>query len=191
DLMAHVCEEPFLHLSGLFGFGFGEDELTLDVSFFRDVADKALESLRAVLPVEEEGGLFDPFLFAGAGETAEFEKRLTGCLADLAVIMIVDFLQLFRVDEKGKMLTDQLFGGISREGMDTGAGKFDLSADIGGIDNAGEVIDQFAVIGLGQNSLHNRDGPTRAGESIERERHVYKILRCVRDGKIRKLLIFP
>lgn len=123
--MAHVCEEPFLHLSGLFGFGFGEDELTLDVSFFRDVADEALESLGAVLPVEEEGGLLDPFLFAGAGETAEFEKRLVGCLADLAVIMIVDFLQLFRVDEEGKMLTDQLFGGISREGMDTGAGKFD------------------------------------------------------------------
>lgn len=47
------------------------------------------------------------------------------------------------------MLPDELFGGIPCEGKDAGAGELDDPANIGGIDNPTEIVDQFAVIGLG------------------------------------------
>lgn len=93
--------------------------------------------------------MLDPFLFASAADAMEFQDGLTGVLLNLGVIMSVDFFKLFRVDEKGEMLPYQLFGRIPGEGMDPCAGKFDEPPDVGGVDDTGEVIDEFPVIGLG------------------------------------------
>ena len=121
-------------------------ELLLHAFLFGDIADETLKTLGTVGSLEEEGGLFDPFAFAGTADAGEFEVGFAGSDLYLGIVMFADDSKIFGGHERGEVTTDELLRGITGKGMDPGAGKLDLPADVGRIDDSADIIDKLAIV---------------------------------------------